>query len=172
MHLGSERRGSYLHSFIDLNNLALSRFSPEERQQLGVHTCPGGDRDSTHSAEVDYAELLPSSSPRSPASQDASDVEKRHRSLDVAGFYCRAVSAPIFALRRAMNAGPVLLVDHDAEWCEQVCRFLEPHGYQVIAVWTRAVVLESLADHRLPSAVLVEPTTTVETFCVMLNGRA
>jgi 5-methyltetrahydropteroyltriglutamate--homocysteine methyltransferase len=24
-----------------------------------VHTCPGGDRDSTHSADVDYAELLP-----------------------------------------------------------------------------------------------------------------
>ncbi len=52
--------GQLLHSFIDLNNLALSRFSPEERQQIGVHTCPGGDRDSTHSADVDYAELLPS----------------------------------------------------------------------------------------------------------------
>ena len=25
-----------------------------------MHTCPGGDRDSTHSAEVDYADLLPS----------------------------------------------------------------------------------------------------------------
>ncbi len=25
-----------------------------------MHTCPGGDRDSTHSADVDYAELLPS----------------------------------------------------------------------------------------------------------------
>jgi 5-methyltetrahydropteroyltriglutamate--homocysteine methyltransferase len=25
-----------------------------------VHTCPGGDCDSTHSADVDYAELLPS----------------------------------------------------------------------------------------------------------------
>jgi 5-methyltetrahydropteroyltriglutamate--homocysteine methyltransferase len=52
--------GTLLHSFIDLNNLALSRFSPEERQRIGVHTCPGGDRDSTHSADVDYAELLPS----------------------------------------------------------------------------------------------------------------
>ena len=52
--------GQLLHSFIDLNNLALSRFSPEERQRIGVHTCPGGDRDSTHSADVDYAELLPS----------------------------------------------------------------------------------------------------------------
>src|SRR6185295_4304735 len=52
--------GQLLHSFIDLNNLALSRFSPEERQRIGVHTCPGSDRDSTHSADVDYAELLPS----------------------------------------------------------------------------------------------------------------
>ncbi len=52
--------GALLSSFIDLNNLALSRFSAEDRQRLGVHTCPGGDRDSTHSADVDYAELLPS----------------------------------------------------------------------------------------------------------------
>jgi len=49
-----------LHSFIDLNNLVLERFSPEERKRLGVHTCPGADRHSSHSAEVDYAELLPS----------------------------------------------------------------------------------------------------------------
>jgi len=52
--------GELLQSFIDLNNLALSRFSAEERERIGVHTCPGGDRDSTHSADVDYAELLPS----------------------------------------------------------------------------------------------------------------
>jgi 5-methyltetrahydropteroyltriglutamate--homocysteine methyltransferase len=52
--------GNLLNSFIDLNNLALSRFSVEDRARIGVHTCPGGDRDSTHSAEVDYAELLPS----------------------------------------------------------------------------------------------------------------
>ncbi len=51
--------GNLLNSFIDLNNLALSRFSAEERKLLGVHTCPGSDRDSTHSADVDYAELLP-----------------------------------------------------------------------------------------------------------------
>jgi len=49
-----------LNSFIDLNNLALSRLSAEERKHTGVHTCPGGDRDSTHSSDVDYAELLPS----------------------------------------------------------------------------------------------------------------
>jgi 5-methyltetrahydropteroyltriglutamate--homocysteine methyltransferase len=52
--------GNLLNSFIDLNNLALSRFLPEERRRIGVHTCPGGDRDSTHSADVDYADLLPS----------------------------------------------------------------------------------------------------------------
>ncbi len=52
--------GHLLHSFIELNNLALARFSPAERARLGAHTCPGGDRDSTHSADVDYAQLLPS----------------------------------------------------------------------------------------------------------------
>src|SRR5712691_5567805 len=51
--------GHLLNSFIDLNNLALSRFSPEERRRIGIHTCPGNDLDSTHSADVDYAELLP-----------------------------------------------------------------------------------------------------------------
>ena len=52
--------GNLLQRFIDLNNLALARFSAPDRQRIGVHTCPGGDRDSTHSADVDYAELLPS----------------------------------------------------------------------------------------------------------------
>ena len=49
-----------LRSFVDLNNRVLSRFSPDERSRIGIHTCPGGDHDSTHSADVDYAELLPS----------------------------------------------------------------------------------------------------------------
>jgi 5-methyltetrahydropteroyltriglutamate--homocysteine methyltransferase len=53
--------GALLCSFIDLiNNLALSRFSPEERRSIGVHTCPGNDLDSTHSGDVEYAKLLPS----------------------------------------------------------------------------------------------------------------
>ena len=52
--------GHLLNSFIDLNNLALSRFTEGERMRIGVHTCPGADRDSTHSADVDYAALLPS----------------------------------------------------------------------------------------------------------------
>src|SRR5437870_5554150 len=52
--------GHLLNSFIDLINLALARFSPEDRRRIGVHTCPGNDLHSTHSADVDYAELLPS----------------------------------------------------------------------------------------------------------------
>jgi 5-methyltetrahydropteroyltriglutamate--homocysteine methyltransferase len=48
-----------LDSFVALNNRVLSQFSAEERRRIGVHTCPGGDQDSTHSADVDYAELLP-----------------------------------------------------------------------------------------------------------------
>jgi 5-methyltetrahydropteroyltriglutamate--homocysteine methyltransferase len=48
-----------LKSFIALNNRVLDRFSATERKRIGVHTCPGGDHDSTHSADVDYAEFLP-----------------------------------------------------------------------------------------------------------------
>ena len=49
-----------LQTFIDLNNRVIDRFTPEERVNIGIHTCPGGDQDSVHSKEVDYAELLPS----------------------------------------------------------------------------------------------------------------
>ncbi len=52
--------GALLASFIELNNLALARLTADERKKIGVHTCPGGDIDSTHSADVDYALLLPS----------------------------------------------------------------------------------------------------------------
>jgi 5-methyltetrahydropteroyltriglutamate--homocysteine methyltransferase len=48
-----------LDAFVDLNNRVLDGFSEKERQKISVHTCPGGDQDSTHSADVDYAELLP-----------------------------------------------------------------------------------------------------------------
>jgi 5-methyltetrahydropteroyltriglutamate--homocysteine methyltransferase len=48
-----------LAQFVDLNNRVLERFTADERTRIGVHTCPGGDQDSTHSADVDYAELLP-----------------------------------------------------------------------------------------------------------------
>jgi 5-methyltetrahydropteroyltriglutamate--homocysteine methyltransferase len=51
--------GGLLRSFIDLNNLVLGRFTKEERKKIGVHSCPGGDRDSTHSADIGYSGLLP-----------------------------------------------------------------------------------------------------------------
>lgn len=49
-----------LNAFVDLNNRVLEQLTDEERARVGVHTCPGGDRDSTHSADIDYAELFPS----------------------------------------------------------------------------------------------------------------
>jgi methionine synthase II (cobalamin-independent) len=52
-------RGLLPH-FIELNNRVFERFSAAERTRIGVHTCPGGDRDSVHSADVDYNDLLPS----------------------------------------------------------------------------------------------------------------
>lgn len=51
--------GGLLNSFIDLNNRVLDNFMETEREKIGVHTCPGGDWDSTHSADVDYTGLLP-----------------------------------------------------------------------------------------------------------------
>jgi methionine synthase II (cobalamin-independent) len=52
-------RGMLPH-FIELNNRVLDRFTADERSRIGIHTCPGGDRDSVHSADVDYNDLLPS----------------------------------------------------------------------------------------------------------------
>ncbi|MBV8541570.1 MAG: 5-methyltetrahydropteroyltriglutamate--homocysteine methyltransferase [Pseudonocardiales bacterium] len=49
-----------LPHFIELNNRVLARFSAQERSKIGIHTCPGGDRDSVHSADVPYNNLLPS----------------------------------------------------------------------------------------------------------------
>jgi 5-methyltetrahydropteroyltriglutamate--homocysteine methyltransferase len=48
-----------LRSFVALNNQVLDRFTPDQRRKIGVHVCPGGDHDSTHSADIDYAGLLP-----------------------------------------------------------------------------------------------------------------
>jgi 5-methyltetrahydropteroyltriglutamate--homocysteine methyltransferase len=69
--------GNLLRSFIGLNNRVLARFDSEQRQRIGVHVCPGGDRDSTHSADVDYAGLLP-------------DLFQ----LDVGRFYLQMASEP------------------------------------------------------------------------------
>jgi 5-methyltetrahydropteroyltriglutamate--homocysteine methyltransferase len=51
--------GGLLDDFLALNAQVLERFGAAEQARLGVHTCPGGDQDSTHSADVDYAGLLP-----------------------------------------------------------------------------------------------------------------
>ncbi|OXM69947.1 cobalamin-independent methionine synthase II family protein [Amycolatopsis vastitatis] len=51
--------GGLLRQFVELNNAVLDRFTAEERAKIGVHTCPGGDQDSVHSLDVDYAGLLP-----------------------------------------------------------------------------------------------------------------
>jgi methionine synthase II (cobalamin-independent) len=51
--------GGLLSAFVDLNNQVLDRLSDDDRKRVGVHTCPGGDQDSTHSADIDYAALLP-----------------------------------------------------------------------------------------------------------------
>lgn len=48
-----------LRSFVALNNKVLDRFSESDRKNIGVHSCPGGDHDSTHSADIEYGELLP-----------------------------------------------------------------------------------------------------------------
>jgi 5-methyltetrahydropteroyltriglutamate--homocysteine methyltransferase len=51
--------GGVLGHFIGVNNHVFDRFTAEEQQKLGVHVCPGGDHDSTHSADIDYADFLP-----------------------------------------------------------------------------------------------------------------
>jgi 5-methyltetrahydropteroyltriglutamate--homocysteine methyltransferase len=51
--------GGLLRSFIALNNQVLNRLDPGARKKVGVHSCPGGDHDSTHSADVSYSQLLP-----------------------------------------------------------------------------------------------------------------
>lgn len=48
-----------LAGFIELINRVLDRLTPQQRYAVGVHTCPGNDNDSAHSADVDYAGLIP-----------------------------------------------------------------------------------------------------------------
>ena len=50
--------GGVLQQFVDLINRVCDRFSAEEKKKLGVHVCPGGDHDSTHSADIPYEGLL------------------------------------------------------------------------------------------------------------------
>ncbi|WP_433332298.1 5-methyltetrahydropteroyltriglutamate--homocysteine methyltransferase [Spirillospora sp. CA-294931] len=51
--------GGVLADFLALITRVLERFTEDERARIGVHTCPGGDQDSTHSLDIDYAGLLP-----------------------------------------------------------------------------------------------------------------
>jgi 5-methyltetrahydropteroyltriglutamate--homocysteine methyltransferase len=90
--------GGVLNTFIALNNRVLDRFNPTERQRIGVHTCPGGDRDSTHSADVDYLGLLPSLF-----------------RLNVGRFYIQLASEPdrrrvLASVRSLLRPGQVLFV--------------------------------------------------------------
>ena len=51
--------GKLLKEFVAINNEVFSRLRPGERERVGVHVCKGGDWDSTHSGEVDYAKVIP-----------------------------------------------------------------------------------------------------------------
>jgi len=103
-----------LQQFIDLNNRVLSHFTPAERQRIGVHTCPGGDHDSTHSADVAYGELIPSL-----------------MTLDVGSFYTQMASEehPENALRiigerlksnQRVYVGVIDVIDENVETVETV----------------------------------------------------
>jgi 5-methyltetrahydropteroyltriglutamate--homocysteine methyltransferase len=87
-----------LSTFIALNNRVLDSFTATERQRIGVHTCPGGDYDSTHSADVDYSSLLPFLF-----------------RLNVGRFYIQLASEPdrksvLKNVRELLNTGQVLFV--------------------------------------------------------------
>ncbi len=51
--------GKLLKEFVALNNEVLKKVSPKFRESVGVHVCKGGDWDTTHSGEVDYAKVFP-----------------------------------------------------------------------------------------------------------------
>ncbi|OON63371.1 5-methyltetrahydropteroyltriglutamate--homocysteine methyltransferase [Massilia sp. KIM] len=51
--------GALLSSFIDLDNLALGRFSPEQRALIGVHVSAAPWSDGASALDAEYAELLP-----------------------------------------------------------------------------------------------------------------
>ena len=49
-----------LPHFIELNNRVRALHRGGADEDIGSGTCPGGDRDSVHSADVPYHDLLPS----------------------------------------------------------------------------------------------------------------
>ena len=50
--------GAFLDEGIRLNNAVIAAVPEKYHDRIGLHTCPGGDRDSTHSADVPYDALL------------------------------------------------------------------------------------------------------------------
>jgi 5-methyltetrahydropteroyltriglutamate--homocysteine methyltransferase len=112
--------GGLLNTFIQLNNSVLERFSANQQQKIGVHTCPGGDQDSTHSADVDYTALLPALF-----------------RLKVGRFYIQLASEPdrrrvLQAVQKLLKPGQILFVgvtdpiNREIESSKQVCdRILE-----------------------------------------------
>ncbi len=109
-----------LKQFVALNNLVIDRFSDEERARIGVHTCPGGDQDSTHSADVDYAELIP----------DLFGMNAGRFYMQMASEPDRAKVLDIVARERRPDqttfVGVINVIDETIETAEQVCdRVLE-----------------------------------------------
>jgi len=80
---------------VTRENKTFDQFNEEERKRIGVHTCPGGDRDSTHSADVDYSGLLPSLFSLDVGSfymQLASELDRRRVSADCAREFAPAAT--------------------------------------------------------------------------------
>lgn len=107
--------GHLLNQFIELNNRVLSRFTDEEKSKIGVHSCPGGDRDATHSAAVDYTKLLP-----------------QLFALDVTHFYLQMASEPdrprvlkmvrdLLRPHQRVFVGVIDPINAEVESPEQVC---------------------------------------------------
>lgn len=51
--------GGLLTQLLAINESVFTAFSEDERSRLGIHVCPGADADSVHSADIDYALLIP-----------------------------------------------------------------------------------------------------------------
>ena len=109
-----------LRQFVTLNNQVLARFTDTERARIGVHTCPGGDQDSTHSADVDYAELLP----------DLFEINAGRFFVQMASEADRGRALDIIARERrsgqVVYVGVIDVIDPRIESAEDVCaRILE-----------------------------------------------
>lgn len=50
--------GGFLNEGIKLINEVIAQVPNQYQSRIGLHTCPGGDQDSTHSADVPYEKLL------------------------------------------------------------------------------------------------------------------